>query len=113
MAKKIETPEDFVVSTGEKFMIKDIVSLVFSKLDMPLKWEGDGLEEIGIVDSNTKYPKMEGKVVVRIDERYFRPSEVDILIGDSAKARNKLGWKPEYSFDDIINEMINEELKLY
>ena len=108
-----ETPEDFVVSTGEKFMIKDIVSLVFSKLDMPLKWEGDGLEEIGIVDSNTKYPKMEGKVVVRIDERYFRPSEVDILIGDSAKARNKLGWKPEYSFDDIINEMINEELKLY
>ena len=105
-----DTPEDFVISTGEKYMIKDIVTLVFSKLNIPIEWFGEGIEEYGKVSSSTKYPGMEGKIVVKINSRYFRPTEVDNLIGDSSKAREKLGWEPEYTFDDIINEMIKEEL---
>jgi len=105
-----DKPEDFVISTGEKYMIKDIVSLVFSKLNIPIEWFGEGIEEYGKVTSATKYPDMEGKTVVKINSRYFRPTEVDNLIGDSTKAKEKLGWEPEYTFDDIINEMIKEEL---
>jgi GDPmannose 4,6-dehydratase len=105
-----DKPEDFVISTGEKYMIKDIVSLVFSKLNIPIEWFGEGIEEYGKVSSATKYPDMEGKIVVKINSRYFRPTEVDNLIGDSTKAKEKLGWEPEYTFDDIINEMIKEEL---
>ena len=105
-------PEDFVISTGEKFMIKDVVSLVFSKLNMPIEWHGEGVDEYAQVTENSKYPDMKGKVVVKINKRYFRPTEVDNLIGDSTKARTKLGWTPEYTFDDIINEMIHEELSI-
>ena len=106
-----EIPEDYVIATGNKYMIKDIVSLVFSKLNIPLEWSGEGINEIGTI-KNAKNPKFEGKVVVKIDPLYFRPSEVDDLVGDSSKARMKLGWKPEYIFDNIIDEMIKEELKL-
>ena len=105
-----EEPEDYVISTGNKYMIKDIVTLVFSKLNIPLEWTGEGINEIGTI-KNTKISKLEGKIVVKIDSIYFRPSEVDNLVGDSTKARETLGWKPEYIFDCIIDEMIKEELK--
>ena len=105
-------PEDFVISTGEKFMIKDVVSLVFSKLDIPIEWYGEGVDEYAKISKSSKIPDMEGQIVVKIDKRYFRPTEVDNLIGDSTKARTKLGWKPDYTFDDIINEMIHEELSI-
>ena len=100
-----DIPGDYVVATGEKYMIKDIVNMVFSKLDMELEWKGEGVEEVGIV-------KNTGKVVVIISKKYFRPLEVDSLIGDATLAREKLDWKPKYTFDDIINEMIEEELKI-
>jgi len=104
-----EEPEDYVIATGNKYMVKDIVTIVFSKLNIPLEWSGEGIDEIGTI-KNSKYKKFEGKVVVKIDPIYFRPSEVDNLIGDSTKARDKLNWNPEYGFDDIIDEMIKEEL---
>lgn len=107
-----ETPEDYVIATGNKYMVKDIVTLVFSKLNIPLEWSGEGVDEIGTI-KNSKYKKFEGKIAVKIDPIYFRPSEVDNLLGDSTKARDKLGWKPEYEFDDIIDEMIKEELNSY
>ena len=94
-----DIPEDFVIATGEKYMIKDIVNMVFYKLGMELIWEGEGINEIAKI-------KDTDKVVVRIDERYFRPSEVESLVGDSTKARTKLGWTPKYSFEDILDEMI-------
>ena len=102
--------EDFVISTGEKYMIKDIVSIVFEKLNIPLKWEGEDLDEIAIINSQDHV--LIGKIVVKIDKKYFRPSEVDVLIGDSSKARKKLLWTHKYVFNDIIDEMISEELKI-
>ena len=105
-----EIPEDYVIATGEKYMIKDIVTLVFSKLNIPLEWSGEGINEIGTIN-NSKYNKFEGKIVVKIDPVYFRPTEVDNLIGDSTKAKEKLGWNPEYTFDMIIDEMIKKELE--
>lgn len=105
-------PDDFVIASGEKHLIKDIVTLVFSKLNIPIKWSGSGLDEVGTISEQTKYKSMEGKVVIRIDSKYFRPSEVDDLLGDSTKASKILNWVPSYNFDDIINEMIKEELKI-
>ena len=105
-----EIPEDYVIATGNKYMVKDIVALVFSKLNIPLEWSGEGIDEIGTI-KNSKYKKFEGKVVVKIDPIYFRPSEVNNLVGDSTKAREKLGWEPEYDFDTIIDEMIVKELE--
>jgi GDPmannose 4,6-dehydratase len=108
-----KNPEDFVIASGKKYMIKDIINLVFTRLELNIDWVGEGLEEHAIVNSKTKYKNMEGKIVVKINKKYFRPSEVDCLIGDATKAINKLGWKPKYNFEDIINEMIEEELKKY
>ena len=99
-------PEDFVIATGEKYLIKDIITIVFSKLGMNINWEGDGINEIAKIKDN-------GKIVVKIDPKYFRPSEVDTLIGDPTKAKEVLNWKPIYTFDDIIVEMLQEELKNY
>lgn len=98
-----DEPEDFVIATGEKYMIKDIATLVFSMVGLKLTWSGEGLNEVGTDE--------DGNILVKIDERYFRPTEVDNLIGDSTKAREKLGWKPEYNFNDIILEMVKEEMK--
>ena len=106
-----DSPEDYVIATGNKYLIKDIVTLVFSKLNMPIEWKGEGIEEYAIVTDYSKYKDKIGKIVVTIDKKYFRPTEVNILLGDSSKARSKLNWAPEYNFDDIINEMIKQELK--
>jgi len=73
-------------------------------LGMELEWEGKGVDEVG---------KVEGQIVIRIDPEYFRPSEVDALLGDSTKAREKLGWKPQYDIDDILNDMVLHEIKKY
>jgi GDPmannose 4,6-dehydratase len=105
-----ENPEDYVICTGEKYMIKDIVTVVFSKLGLPIKWVGEGIDEYAQVSSTCNYKDMRNKIVVRINKKYFRPSEVDSLVGDCSKAKSKLNWKPEYTFDEIIDEMIHEEL---
>lgn len=97
-----DQPKDFVIASGETHLIKDIVNLVFNILQMPLLWYGEGLDE---------YAENNGKVVVKIDPRYFRPSEVDYLHGDPAKAIRELNWKPKYTFTNIIKEMIEVELK--
>ncbi|NDA27081.1 MAG: GDP-mannose 4,6-dehydratase, partial [Verrucomicrobia bacterium] len=99
-----DTPDDYVIATGSKYMIKDIVSLVFNKLGMQIEWSGEGTEEIGVI-------RYSNKVVVRINKKYYRPNDVDSLIGDATKALNKLKWNPEYTFESIINEMITEEIK--
>jgi len=99
-----DNPDDYVIASGCAYIIKDIVNKVFDMLGMELEWEGKGVDEVG---------KVEGQIVIRIDPEYFRPSEVDALLGDSTKAREKLGWKPQYDIDDILNDMVLHEIKKY
>lgn len=96
------TPEDFVIATGEQYSVREFVQRCAPYFDMNIEWYEEGLDEVGI-DVNT------GKVVVRVDPKYFRPAEVETLLGDSTKARKLLGWKPEYTFDDLVEEMCTHE----
>ena len=97
-----DIPEDFVIATGVQFSVREFVDLAASKLNMTIRWEGVGLEEKG-------YDSL-GKCIVSVDPRYFRPSEVETLLGDSTKARTKLGWVPKISFDQLVTEMVTQDL---
>jgi GDPmannose 4,6-dehydratase len=96
-------PDDYVVATGEQYSVRQFVESCAPYFDMDIKWENEGIDEVGI-DSNT------GKVVIAVDEKYFRPTEVATLLGDSSKARKTLGWVPKYSFDDLVKEMCEYEI---
>jgi GDPmannose 4,6-dehydratase len=98
-------PEDFVVATGKQHSVRDFVVLAGKLLDMNIEWRERGVDEIG-VDRNT------GRVIVHVDPRYFRPAEVDNLLGDASKAREKLGWQAETSFDALVGEMIASDVAL-
>lgn len=98
-------PEDFVIATGEQHSVREFVSLAGSHAGMNIEWRGTGPEEEG-VDSRS------GRTVVRVDPRYFRPTEVDTLLGDATKARTKLGWRPEVGFDSLVREMVAEDLQI-
>jgi GDPmannose 4,6-dehydratase len=98
-------PDDYVVATGETHSVREFAEKVFGRIGMPLKWEGAGVDEKGI-DANT------GKVVVEIDPRYFRPAEVDLLLGDPAKAQRELGWTPKTDFTSLVNMMVDADVEL-
>jgi GDPmannose 4,6-dehydratase len=98
-----KTPEDFVIATGIQFSVRDFVSAAAKELNLPITWNGHGMEEKGFNSS--------GKCIVAIDPRYFRPAEVETLLGDARKAKEKLGWTPKISFNELVSEMINEDLK--
>ena len=98
-------PDDFVIASGEQHSVRDFVVRAGERLKMRIEWRGDGLDEQGI-DART------GKVVVRVDPRYFRPAEVDTLLGDASKARSVLGWKPEIGFDALVAEMVEQDLAI-
>lgn len=104
MWKMLQTdvPEDFVIATGETHTVREFVEEAFKYIDVDLKWEGKGVEEKGI-DAIT------GKVLVEIDPYYFRPTEVDLLIGDPTKAKEKLGWEPKFKFKDLVKVMMESE----
>jgi GDPmannose 4,6-dehydratase len=95
-------PDDYVIATGEEYSVRTFVEKCFEKKGFNIVWEGEGMNEIGI-DKNTN------KVLIKISPKYFRPSEVDELLGDPTKAKQKLGWKLETSFEDLINEMIKHD----
>ena len=99
-----EQPDDFVLATGETRSVREFVELAFAEVGRTLQWHGKGVEESGI-DEKT------GKVIVRVDPTYFRPTEVDLLIGDASKARAKLGWKPKRSFAQLVKEMVAGDLE--
>ncbi len=99
-----ETPEDFVLATGETHTVREFADLAFKCLDMELQWEGSGAKERGVL-------KKSGKVVVDIDPKYYRPTEVDLLIGDAAKAKEKLGWTPKTKFDDLVRIMATADFE--
>ena len=100
-----DEPEDYVVATGTQYSVRDFVELAAKKLEFELEWQGEGVDEVA-VDAAT------GIDVVRIDPRYFRPTEVDSLLGDASKARRRLGWEPEISFDALVDEMVECDLEL-
>ena len=97
-------PEDYVIASGHQHSVRGLIELAAAKLDIRIRWEGKEAEEKGI-DAAT------GKPIVAIDPRYFRPAEVDTLLGDSSKARKKLGWEPRISFEELVTEMVMADLK--
>jgi GDPmannose 4,6-dehydratase len=99
-----EEPDDFVIATGESHSVRELAEKAFHEAAMDIEWQGSGRDEVG-KDSAT------GKVLVEIDPRYFRPTEVDFLLGDPSKAKEKLGWEPRVSFDELIKTMVREDLK--
>jgi len=98
-----EQPEDYVIATGVQYSVREFVNAAANELGMQIRWEGQGVDEKGI-DSD-------GKVVIAVDPRYFRPTEVETLLGDASKAKAKLGWVPKISFEDLVAEMVREDLK--
>lgn len=110
-----DTPEDFVISTGITTSVRDFVIMAFHEAGIELEFTGKGADEKGIIKScnNSDYQLPIGKEVVAIDPAYFRPTEVDILIGDSTKAREKLGWQPRYKLSELVKEMVVSDLETY
>ena len=98
-----ETPEDFVIATGTQYSVRDFVATAGSLLGMQIEWRGDGVEEVGVDAAS-------GRTLVYVDPRYFRPTEVDTLLGDATKARQKLGWTAEVTFSELVTEMVESDL---
>ena len=98
-----QKPDDFVIATGKQYSVKDFINLAAKNLDMNVVWKGKGLSEIGYINDRD---------VIKVDPRYFRPTEVETLLGDSSKAKNKLNWKPKITFENLVKEMIEKDLQL-
>jgi GDPmannose 4,6-dehydratase len=98
-----QKPDDYVLATGAAHTVREFVEKAFACLGRTIEWQGAGVEERGI-------DKATGAVLVEVDPRYFRPTEVDILIGDPSKARTVLGWQHQVSFDDLVREMVDSDL---
>jgi GDPmannose 4,6-dehydratase len=101
LQKKI--PEDFVIATGKQYSVREFINKAASLLDMNVMWRGKGLKEVGLINN---------KIVIKVDPRYFRPTEVESLLGDASKAKKKLNWQPKINFDELVSEMVNEDLKI-
>jgi GDPmannose 4,6-dehydratase len=100
-----DTPDDFVLATGETRSVREFVELAFGEVGRHIEWRGEGIDETGV-------DKASGKTLVRIDPAYFRPTEVDLLIGDASKARDKLGWTPKTTFAQLVKQMVASDLDI-
>jgi GDPmannose 4,6-dehydratase len=98
-----DTAEDFVIATGVQYSVRDFVNAAAKELGISITWQGQGVNETGTDES--------GKVIVKVDPRYFRPTEVETLLGDPSKAKQKLGWTPKITFDELVAEMVREDYK--
>ena len=121
-----DTPEDYVIATGLTTRVRDFIKMAFEQVGLYLRFEGSGVEEVGVLDTiNLEvYQKTTGnenivsslqlnKVMIKVDPNYFRPTEVDLLIGDPTKAKTKLGWEPKYNLQTLVEEMMVEDVKLF
>lgn len=114
-----EKPQDFVIATGVQHSVRDFVSIAAAELGIQLTWQGTGVEVIGIIQAlttpqsaapNPQAPALKpGDIIVRVDPRYFRPTEVETLLGDPSKARNELGWTPKITFSELVKEMVQAD----
>ena len=98
-----DTPEDFVLATGKSYTVREFCEIAFKEIGVNLQWTGEGINEIGKDSKN-------GTVLVQIDKRYFRPTEVDYLEGDASKAKEKLNWAPKISLERMISEMVKSDV---
>jgi GDPmannose 4,6-dehydratase len=99
-----DIPEDFTISTGIQYSVREFIELAAKKINISIKWKGKGINEVGLIENTNK-------IIIRIDSRYFRPTEVETLLGDSSKAASKLNWKPKISFEELVEEMITADMK--
>ena len=108
MMLQVDEPDDYVLATGETHSVREFVEKTFKAIGITIKWKGEfgSIDEIGVDAAD------EERVLVKIDPQYFRPTEVDLLLGDPTKAKNKIGWESETSFDDLVKDMIESDLKL-
>ena len=97
-------PEDFVVATGEQHSVREFVDIASSKIGLEITWSGSGVDEVGT--------DQHGNQIVKVDPRYFRPAEVETLLGDPTKAKQKLGWTHKTSFEQLVEEMVEEDLQI-
>lgn len=119
-----DAPDDFVIATGRQFSVRDFVNAAAAELGLSLEWNGSGVDEVGIVRAVDAHqlkkaagreiacPIKTGDVLVRVDPRYFRPTEVETLLGDPARAHAKLGWRPRVTFEDMVAEMVREDMQI-
>ena len=105
-----EKPEDYVIATGVQHSVRDFVNAAAGELSMTIEWRGRGVDEVGIVAS-AEQTELVGKTIVQVDPRYFRPTEVESLLGDPGRAREKLGWEPRTSFRELVAEMVRHDLE--
>ena len=103
-----DQPEDYVIATGIQYSVRDFVTIAAKDLDLDIQWLGSGINEQGVIKGSDGSLK----TIVKVDSRYFRPTEVETLLGDASKARKKLGWEPKISFEDLVKEMIQADLQL-
>jgi GDPmannose 4,6-dehydratase len=110
-----EHPEDFVIATGKQISVRKFIELTSKNLGFTLRWEGTGTDEQGIVSSvsSDDSPGVKvGDIIIKIDPRYFRPTEVETLLGDPSKAKQKLGWEPQITMEQMCEEMTQADLKI-
>jgi len=105
--------DDFVIATGITTYVRDFVKMAFEEVGIELEFKGEGIEEVGIVKSSSTEHVSAGQIVVCIDPAYFRPTEVELLIGDASKARNELGWEPKYTLQELVKEMVASDLNIF
>ena len=111
-----DEPEDFVIATGVQYSVRDFVNAAAAEAGIQLRWEGQGVDEVGIVETveDKKFISgnflQQGQVIVRVDPQYYRPTEVETLLGDPTKARKKLGWEPTTSFQELVSEMVRSDI---
>ena len=114
MILQADKPEDWVIATGKTTTIRDFVRMAFSYVGIEITFKGEGINEKGYIKScnNKNYQLKKGMEILNVDKKYYRPTEVDLLIGDPTKARKKLGWKPDYDLKSMVEEMMKSDLKL-
>jgi len=111
-----DVPEDYVIASGQQYSVREFVSASADELGMQIRWQGQGVDEIGILDGfrdlgGAALNHVLGKAIIKVDSRYFRPTEVETLLGDASKARAKFNWSPKTSFRELVAEMVREDLK--
>ncbi|MDR9366969.1 MAG: GDP-mannose 4,6-dehydratase [Balneolaceae bacterium] len=115
-----DQPEDFVIATGKTTSVREFVQLSFAETGIIVRFEGEGVDEKGVIDSideelenSSTFNLQPGDVIIQVDPRYFRPTEVDLLIGDPTKAKEKLGWEPKFDLKSLVEDMVRSDLKLF